>query len=494
MIIKSSIKYPIIFMSGYLAIQMFLLSNFVLYATLPVAKGGLGQPENWAFNVYAVVWALQAILAIFVIKWFAKWGYKEGLVVSMMFQAVGFFLVSIPTVPFFIIGACCWGAGASLSVSQNYVVLSDTMSPEHKGRNNIFLLLYAIMNAAAFIAMIISGLSSAIGFSNIFRISAILAVVLFFFLLFIYNPNVEAVEGTICDEQNRRAKKEKVTGFLRLVIVGIVVALIMIGFCFIAEIANALVTISVIGIFVYLVYLIFTHNGDERAKILTFTILMLISIVFWVGYNLYAATGFVSVLSKATNRAGIPVQDYLSVDALTIIVIGLPVVILLIALEKKGFHLNAAMRIMVGLALLGVAFCVPVIGFHASGFGRIDGFWMIITIFVCALGEICIGPVGAAVAGHCCTKKLAGIFMAFTFVIVSGSAPISTYWAEWMVASKSNAITDVTHQFSYTIGMFAILCFVCAIIVLVLYKKLVKWGHFTSFTEKEEVPQIDGPT
>jgi len=30
-----------------------------------------------------------------------------------------------------------------------------------------------------------------------------------------------------------------------------------------------------------------------------------------------------------------------------------------------------------------------------------------------------------------------------------------------------------------------ILAFICAIIVLILYKPLVKWGHFTRFKEKD---------
>jgi len=492
MILQKSVKYPIIFMSGYLAVQMFLIANLVLYATTPVARGGLGQDPIWANNIYGVVWSLQAILAIFVIKWFAKWGYKEGLVVSMIFQTVGFLILAIPTTSCFLIGSSCWAAGAALSVSQNYVVLSDTMSAEHKGRNNIFLLLYAIMNAAAFVAMIISGLSSAIGFNNVFLISAALSVIIFLFLIFIYNRKVESIEGTECYAQNMRTKSEKMSGFIKLFGVGIVVMLILIACTLAASIVNLIITICVGCIFIYLIVLAVIHKGVDRTKIITFTILMLITVVYWAGYNLYAATGFVELLDTAANKHGIPVQDYLSVDALTIIVIGLPLVFYLIHLEKKGIHFNAAMRVLIGMALLGVAFCIPVLGFYVAGFGKISGYWMILTIFLCGIAEIFVGPVGPAVAGHCSTKKLAGVFMAFTFVIVSGSAPISTYWANWMIASKSKAITDVAHQFSYTVGMFAVLAFVCAIIVLILYKPLVKWGHFTKFKEKEEAPQIDG--
>jgi dipeptide/tripeptide permease len=490
MIIKKSIKYPIIFMSGYLAVQSFLLFNIVLYATHPVAQGGLGQDPKWANAIYAVAWSLQAILAIFVIKWFAKYGYKEGLVVSMMFQTTGFLLLAIPTTVFFIIGACCWSAGASLSVSQNYVVLSDTMTPEHEGRNNIFLLLYAIMNAAAFGAGILSGFSSTIGFAAVFLCSAGLAFIILLFLIFFYNPKVKAMEGTVCYDQNMRSKPVKFSGFIKLIFVGLGVMVIMICCCFIAEIINAVVALSVVGIFVYLIILTLSHKGAERVKILTFTIIMLITLVYWAGYNIYTATGFVSLLDTATNLHGLGVQDYLAVDAGTIIVFGLPLVLLLIHLEKKGIHFNAAMRVVIGMTFLGIAFCIPVIGFHVADFGKINGYFMILTIIFCGFGETFIGPVGAAVAGHCATKKLSGIFMAFTFVIVSGSAAISTYWADWMIDAPNKTVNSITHQFSYTIGMFAVLAFVCAIIVLILYKPLVRWGHFTKFKESEEVPQL----
>jgi len=492
MIIKSSVKYPIIFMSGYLAVQSFLLYNLVLYATTPIAQGGLGEDPHWANAIYAVAWSLQSIIAIFLIKWFSKWGYKEGLIVSMVFQTAGFLFLAIPSTTFFLIGACCWGAGAALSVSQNYVVLSDTMTPEHPGRSNIFLLLYAIMNAAAFIAGIISGFSTQIGFSNVFLISAALALLILLFLLFIYNKNVEAIEGSDCYDQNMRKKSVKFAGLIKLFGVGIGTTIFMVLCCYIAEIVNMVIAISVVCIFIYLFFLVFTHKGDERTKILTFTILMLLTLIFWAGYNLYTATGFVSILDTATNRLGMGVQDYLAIDAGTIIVVGLPLAFWLIALEKKGIHFNAAMRVIIGMVLLSIGFLVPVIGFHVAGFEKMDGSFMMLAIFFCGLGEICVGPVGSALAGHCCTKKLAGVFMAFTFVIVSGSAAISTYWADWMIDSKSTAITDITHQFSLTTGAFSILAIICAIIVLILYKPLVKWGHFTKFKEKEEVPQIDG--
>ncbi len=477
MILKKSVKYPIIYNMGYLAIQQFLLYNLLLFAV-----HGLGKTPQWGNEIYSVVWSLNAILAIFVIKFSDKWGYKESVIIANICQIAAFALLAVGTVPTFIVGTSFFGAGACLAVSQNYVVLSNTMTNAHRGRYNIFLLSYALMNASAFAAGIISGFSDVIGFTNVFLISGGLSVVMLLFTLIFYT-RAKAVEGNNCFELDNRPFSKKIKGFCMLLIVaGLSASLLMICMLF-ADWVNDLVLLALVGIFIFLIVQAIVHHGEERMKILTFTIIMLLSLVFWCGYNIYSATGFVSVLDTTTKLHGFAVQDILSVDPLMIIIVGIVITIVLTNLEKKGIHINGAMRCIIGLLFLGIAFCIPVIGFHVSGFNEINVWWMILTIATCGLAEIFIGPVGQAVAGQCATKKLEGIFMALGFVVIGGSSAFSSRYSNWMLdAGKS--VSDRAHQFSYTIGVFAVIAIISGVILLLLYKKMVKWGKFTRFIDR----------
>ncbi len=477
-ILTKSVKYPIIYNMGYLAIQSFLLYNLLLFTV-----HGLGKTTEWGNAIYSVVWSLNAIMAIFVIKFSDKWGYKESVILATGCQVIAFILLSMSTVPTFIIGTSIFGAGACLAVSQNYVVLSCTMTNDYKGRYNIFLLSYACMNASAFIAGIISGFSNIIGFSNVFLISGGFSLVMLIFTVVFYSK-LKIVKGNICHDLDNRPTKEKRKGFYKLSLVAIGCSLILMCCMLIADWINNLVVLSLIGVFIFLIVQIFIHHGVERMKILTFTIIMLLSLVFWCGYNIYSATGFVSVLDTATNLHGFAVQDILSVDPLMIIIVGIVITIILTKLEKKGIHINGVMRCIIGLLLLGVAFCIPVIGFHFSGFKEINVSWMILTIAVCGLGEIFIGPVAQAIAGQCATKKLEGVFIALGFVIVGGSSSFSTLYSDWMI-DAGKTITEKAHHFSYTIGIFAIIAATSGIILLLLYKHLVKWGKLTRFKKTD---------
>jgi proton-dependent oligopeptide transporter, POT family len=484
MIIKKSVKYPIIYNMGYLAIQSFLLYNLLLFAV-----HGLGKTPEWGNAIYSVVWSLNAIMAIFIIKFSDKWGYKESLIIANICQIIAFILLSMATVPTFIVGSSIFGAGACLAVSQNYVVLSSTMTNDYKGRYNVFLFSYACMNASAFAAGIISGFSDVIGFSNVFLISGGLSVLMLIFTSLFYT-RTKAVEGNVCFDLDNRSRTEKAKGFYRLLVVAVGCSVILMVCMLFADWVNLLVLVALIGVFIFLVIQIFIHHGEERKKIVTFTIIMLLSLIFWCGYNIYSATGFVSVLDTATKLHGFAVQDVLSVDPLIIIILGITITIVLTKLEQKGIHINGAMRCIIGLLLLGVAFCIPVIGFHYSGFSEINVWWMILTIAVCGLAEIFIGPVGQAIAGQCATKKLEGVFIALGFVVIGGSSAFSTLYSNWML-DAGKTITERAQQFSFTIGVFAVIAFVSGIILLILYKLLVKWGGFTRFKEKVVIPSKD---
>jgi len=479
MISKKSAANPIIAMSGYLAIQMFLIYNMVLYAV-----HGLGQTWAFANGVYAVIWSVNTIIAVVIIKFADKWGYKESCVIAMACQILAFFFLTLGTVPAFLVGSSLFGAGASLFVSQNYVVLSNTMKKEYAGRNNVFLISYVAMNVASFFAGIISGYADTIGYITIFRISMILSIIMFIFLITFYQ-RTKSEEGNICYDLDRRPRIVKVKSYLFLSGIAFISFAILLICCFFYNVVNTLVILSIIATFVYLIVLIFIHKGRERKKIFVFTWISVISIIFWTGYNLYTATAFTTVLDTATNLHHFAVQDVLSVEPLVIMTLGTIVVITLFRLEKMHIHVNAAMRSIIGLLFLTLGFLLPVIGFHSNHFGNLDVWWMVFAVALCGFGEIFIGSVCNAIAGDCATKKLEGVFIAIGFIVLGGSGSISAVFSNWMENTSATNTVIMTHHYSYTLGIFALIALIGTVISIITYKLCTKWGEFIPFTQKK---------
>ncbi|MCX5773615.1 MAG: hypothetical protein NTX05_03285 [Fusobacteria bacterium] len=479
MISRKSTAAPIIAMAGYLSIQIFLIINMVLYAV-----HGLGQSWAFANGVYGVIWSVNTIIAVVIIKFADKWGYKESCVIAMVCQILAFFFLSIGSVPAFLVGSSLFGTGASLFVSQNYVVLSNTMKKEYSGRNNVFLISYVAMNGAAFFAGIISGYANIIGYTNIFRISMVLSIIMFIFLITFYQKT-KSEKGNICYDLDCRTRKVKAMSYLFLSGVAFIAFAILLICCFFYNVVNLLVILSIVATFIYLIVLIFIHKGRERKKIFVFTWISLISIIFWTGYNLYSATAFTTVLDTATNLHNFAVQDVLSVEPLVIMTLGTLVVITLFRLEKKHIHVNAAMRSIIGLLFLSLGFFLPVIGFHTNHFSNLNVVWMIIAIAFCGFGEIFIGSVCNAIAGDCATKKLEGIFIAIGFIVLGGSGSISAVFSNWMENTSATNTLIMTHHYSYTLGVFALIALIGALISIITYKISTKWGEFIPFSQKK---------
>ncbi|MDC0534177.1 hypothetical protein OAO18_00030 [Francisellaceae bacterium] len=479
--IKSkSVKYPIMYMAVYLAVQMFLIYNIVLYSI-----HGVGQSEHFGNALYSVIWSMGSIIPIFVIKLSDRWGYKESLIVAGIFQTLGFFILSFSSLPTLLIGTAMYGTGMVFAVSQNFCVLSHTMNRNFKGRFNIFLLNYVIMNAFAFAAGIISGYANVIGYAAVFRIGAVLSFILLIFVLTLYN-RAECLEGTAAWELAQRSKLEKGKSFLKLFAVGVLTCIILVLFVQIANIINIIIDISLAGTILFLVYLCVTRSGDARKKLITFTIVSLFSMLFWTGYNIYTATGFVDLMNSVATMHNIPIQWIISVDSGVIIFLGALVTFLLIALEKKGIHFNGVLRTIIGITSLGIGMCIVVYGFHHSDYQGISVYFIILAIFFCAIGEIFTGSVGSALAGQCATDGLDGVLISIGFIIVGGTAAFSVLLSDWMLSATGKSTMEQSHQFSYVIGIFAIICIVGAILLALLYKKLTTWAGFGKFYKVPE--------
>ncbi|MCP4181520.1 MAG: peptide MFS transporter [bacterium] len=471
---KKSVKYPIMYMAIYLAIQMFFLYNIILFGVY-----NLGKSNDWGSFIFAVVWGMGNILPIFIIKFSDKWGYKESLIVAGMLQLGGFYLMSLGSVTTLLVGASMFGASMVLAVAQNYVVMSNTMKKEYKGRFNIFLLSYALMNATSFVTGLISGFAPEIGYANVFRIGALCSAIILAYVLFFYN-RAETFKGSQSWLMANRPKREKIIGFWKLLGIGIIATIVIYLLCMIAPLVNNIINLLVVCTILFVIFLAIKHKGLARKKIVVFLVLSIISMIFWTGYNMYTGTAYTAILDSATSLHGVSPQWALTMDPFVIILFGIFISILFMRLEKKGIHLNALMRILIGLFILSLGMFTVVFGFHAGDFAKINVAWMMLAIGICGFGEIFIGPVATAVAGQCATEGLEGVFIAIGFIIVGGTGATAALINEWML-NTGPTLLDKTHHISYVIGVFGLIALAGAIIMVILYKPMTKAAGFGRF-------------
>jgi len=92
-----------------------------------------------------------------------------------------------------------------------------------------------------------------------------------------------------------------------------------------------------------------------------------------------------------------------------------------------------------------------------------------------------IGSVSNALAGQCGSNGLDGLLISIGFIVVGGTAAFSVLLSDWMLNASKQTLLVESHQFSYVIGVFAIICILSAILLTLLYKKLTTLAGFTGF-------------
>jgi POT family proton-dependent oligopeptide transporter len=165
------------------------------------------------------------------------------------------------------------------------------------------------------------------------------------------------------------------------------------------------------------------RNGTtaaERNRIIALAIVILFVVAFWAAYdqngssmNLFA--------DKATNRKIegflVPTSWFQAVNPGFILLLAPFFALLWRRLQIAGREPSTPMKMVFGLALLGLGFVFMVIGGRRSDSGiLVSPLWLIATYFFQTTGELCLSPVGLSYVTKVAPARFASLLMAGWFL------------------------------------------------------------------------------
>ncbi|VEG89593.1 proton-dependent oligopeptide transporter (POT family) [Legionella spiritensis] len=237
-------------------------------------------------------------------------------------------------------------------------------------------------------------------------------------------------------------------------------------FCFNkAKFSNGVVVgLSIIMFFVIL-YLGFQQKSTpDKRKIMTFLILTVTSILFWMIYftGPMGVTLFIkNNVDKHLFHYEMATQWILNINAIVIIV-GAPLLsMILTKLHAKGYKVSVTTQFVWAFLILAISFFLLSGGIlSANSHGYSSVYWMILHFITQGVAELLIGPVGYAMIGRISPPQLQGVLMG-TWMMVSGvSASLSHYFSNAMTKTESTnpllSNGDYLHVFNQ-LGMWALL-------------------------------------
>ncbi|HEL9664733.1 TPA: peptide MFS transporter [Legionella pneumophila] len=387
---------------------------------------------------------------------------RSLFLITTAIQTIGILLLALSVKSLLYLGLSLFLVGCGLNTTAYNSILTQRFAPDDNRRDKAFFLSYSYMNVGFCAGYIISGFFD---YSNQYQTllyASIIPNVITLLLMWGYWTNLNDRDTPLLNVKSKAS-----LNFKKAIGWGIILSLIPFTLlCFHkAQFSNGVVVgLSVIMFFVIL-YLGYQQKSTlDKQKIMTFLILTVTSILFWMIYftGPMGITLFIkNNVDKHLFHYEMATQWLLNINAM-VIIIGAPLLsIVLTRLQAKGYNVSITKQfVWAFLILAGSFFCLSSGILSANKHGYVSVYWVMLHFTSQAIAELLIGPVGYAMIGKISPPHLQGVLMG-TWMMVSGvSASLSHYFSNAMTQGESiNPLLsngDYLHVFNQ-LGMWAIL-------------------------------------
>lgn len=408
--------------------------------------------------------------------------------ITTAIQTIGILLLALSVKSLLYLGLSLFLVGCGLNTTAYNSILTQRFAPDDNRRDKAFFFSYSAMNVGFCAGYIISGFFD---YSNQYQAllyASIMPNVITLLLMWGYWSNLNDRDTPLL-----KVKRKASLNYKQTIGWGIILSLIpftLICFYKVQFSNGAVVGLSVFMFFVIL-YLGYQQKSTlDKQKIMTFLILTVTSILFWMTYF----TGPMGVTLFIKNNVDkhlfyyeMATQWILNINSI-VIIIGAPLLsIVLTRLQAKGCNVSVTKQFIWAFLILAGSFFLLSAGIlSANKQGYINVYWVMIHFITQAIAELLIGPVGYAMIGRISPPQLQGILMG-TWMMVSGvSASLSHYFSNAMTKGESTnpllSNGDYLNVFNQ-LGMWALLGAVFLYLISKKIKPVIEQKTDSSLSE-----------
>ena len=424
------------------------LSFSVLYSTLVLyMEKKLGLTMSNAHNIMGVFVAFNYALHLVGGLWGGRLLSNRALFcLGMLLQMTGCLLLSLGDLNSLYLGLATFLTGSGLNVTCVNCMLTECFAPDDTRRETAFFMNYAGMNIGFFVGFSMSGIFQlSQDYSRLFLLSSIgnlLALVVCLFCWQLLGDKKTVYAQKTVTEQRRSV----CIGFLLIMTLPFVLSQLL----HYAEWSKRLVLITGLCMLVYIVYLARQQiSSSARNRIYAFAILMLVSILFWMLYQI-APMGLTTFIEYNVRRDYngwiIAPQWFQNINTVCIVIGGPLLAGALHLMRRHGFEVNIPMQFCLALFFIGLSFIILPLGIHwANNQGLVNSVWIVGCYTLQSLGELLISPVGYAMIGYLAPVRLQGMMMGMWMLGTGVGGTLSSYSSNWMIAGQDSTLPLATN-------------------------------------------------
>lgn len=384
----------------------------VYYMYYEVSNGGLGLDKTIALSIVSIYGSLVYMSGI-IGGWLADrvFGTSKAIFYGGIFIMLGHIALAIPgNISLFFVSMILIVIGTGLLKPNVSSVVGDIYPENDNRRDSGFSIFYMGINLGAFISPLIVGSLMKTSFHLGFGVAAI--GMFFGLLMFVLTKKKSlGLAGTQVANPLQPSEKRKVfsTFAIAAVVIGILVAIAIPRGWLTFE--SFIIIVGILGFLIPTVYFIVMYrspktNDVERSRIIAFIPLFLSAVVFWA----IAEQGSTILAVYADTRTNLNIFGYQISPAFfqsfnPLFIITMAPVFAWLWMKLGDRQPNIPQKFSLGLLFAGLSFIIILVpGYLGGTDALVNPLWLILSIFVVVLGELCLSPVGLSA-----TTKLAPV-------------------------------------------------------------------------------------
>ena len=384
----------------------------VYYMYYEVSNGGLGLDKTIALSIVSIYGSLVYMSGI-IGGWLADrvFGTSKAIFYGGIFIMLGHIALAIPgNISLFFVSMILIVIGTGLLKPNVSSVVGDIYPENDNRRDSGFSIFYMGINLGAFISPLIVGSLMKTSFHLGFGVAAI--GMFFGLLMFVLTKKKSlGLAGTQVANPLQPSEKRKVFSIFAIaaVVVGILVAIAIPRGWLTFE--SFIIIVGILGFLIPTVYFIVMYrspktNDVERSRIIAFIPLFLSAVVFWA----IAEQGSTILAVYADTRTNLNIFGYQISPAFfqsfnPLFIITMAPVFAWLWMKLGDRQPNIPQKFSLGLLFAGLSFIIILVpGYLGGTDALVNPLWLILSIFVVVLGELCLSPVGLSA-----TTKLAPV-------------------------------------------------------------------------------------
>ncbi len=287
-------------------------------------------------------------------------GFGRAILIGAVFMGTGHFLLAFPPLPTFFAGLCCLIIGNGLFKPNISTLLGNLYRSMPEKRDEAYNIFYMGINLGAFFSPIVAAyLRNTYGWHYAFGaagIGMIISLTLFTSL------RRYTVEGETVNQATHKIREIELT------------------------------------------------PKQERDRIVALLLVFAIVVVFWMVFHQNGLT--LTFWARDATNTTLPPELMQTINPFFVLFFTPLLVAFWIGLRRRGKEPSTAAKIGIGMLLTACSYTImTTAGLMGGDTGRVSIAWLISTYAVITLGELCLSPMGLALANKLAPARLRGLMM-----------------------------------------------------------------------------------